>query len=225
MQIQKYIYIVCSFLVLSVGVAHAQLDPIATLIQENGAVPDEPFQMSAGDTYTGSAPLEFYFSANMPNEEGIQLRFEWNFSESADFSTIFLTRFDEETTYTFDKAGSFFVRLQVTNVDDETSDVSETFVIQVTESELRIPNAFSPNGDGINDIFQVTYKSLVKFDATVFNRWGQKLYHWNLANIDQGWDGTAHGKQVPAGVYYIVVKALGADGVVYNHRGDINILR
>ena len=113
----------------------------------------------------------------------------------------------------------------MTDLDTEITDISETFTIIVSESELKIPNAFSPNDDGINDIFQVTYKSLVKFEATVFNRWGQKLYHWNLANIDEGWDGTAHGKQVPAGVYYIVVKALGADGVVYNHRGDINILR
>ena len=153
------------------------------------------------------------------------MRFEWNFSEDANFTTIFLTRFDEETVYTFDKSGRFYVRLLMTNMETDNTDVSESFVIQIAESELKIPNAFSPNGDGINDVFKVTYKSLVKFEATVFNRWGQKMYHWGLVNIDDGWDGTAHGKQVPEGVYFIVVKAVGADGVVYNHRGDINILR
>ena len=211
-------------LLLSCASGWAQLNPVATLLQENGAIPEDSYQMYGGDSYTGSAPLEFYFAANM-EEVNPSLRFEWNFSDDADFSTIFLTRFDENTTYTFDNAGTSYVRLQVTDLDTEITDISETFTIIVSESELKIPNAFSPNDDGINDIFQVTYKSLVKFEATVFNRWGQKLYHWNLANIDEGWDGTAHGKQVPAGVYYIVVKALGADGVVYNHRGDINILR
>ena len=225
MLIEKTIYMLGVFMTLSIGVVRAQLDPTATLILENGMAPEEPFEMSAGDTYTGSAPLEFLFSANMTNEDDSSLRFEWNFSDRADFATSFLTRFDEETSYTFDKAGSYYIRLQVTYMDNETSDVSETFVVQVTESELKVPNAFSPNDDGINDVFHVAYKSLVKFEATVFNRWGRKLYHWNLANIDQGWDGTAHGKQVPDGVYYIVVKAVGADGVVYNHKGDINILR
>ena len=77
----------------------------------------------------------------------------------------------------------------------------------------------------INDIFKVKYKSLVSFDAVVFNRWGQKLYQWGLTDIDKGWDGTSRGHQVPVGVYFIVIEARGADGVVYKHKGDINILR
>ena len=201
-----------------------QLDPTATLIQENGVVPDVAVQLHAGDDYTGSAPLEFLFAANM-EETSSSLRFEWNFSENASFETIYLTRFDEETLYTFERSGKFYVRLQVTDIDTGNTDISESFMIQIAESDLKIPNAFSPNGDGINDIFKVSYQSLVKFEATVFNRWGQKMYHWGMANIDEGWDGTAHGRQVPDGVYFIVIKAVGADGVVYNHKGDINILR
>lgn len=46
-----------------------------------------------------------------------------------------------------------------------------------------------------------------------------------LTDIDKGWDGTSRGHQVPVGVYFIVVEARGADGVVYKHKGDINILR
>ena len=204
--------------------AWAQMSPTATLIQENGAVPEDPYVMQAGDDYTGAAPLEFRFSANV-DQPSPSLRYEWNFSENPDFNVIYLTRFEEETLYTFTTSGRFYVRLQVTDTETDVTDVSDAFVIQIAESELKIPNAFSPNGDGINDVFNVTHKSLVKFEAHVFNRWGQNLYNWNLANIDEGWDGTAHGKQVPDGVYFIVVKAVGADGVVYNHKGDINILR
>ena len=88
-----------------------------------------------------------------------------------------------------------------------------------------MPNAFSPNGDGVNDVFRVKHKSLVRFNAYVFNRWGQELYRWGLQNIDAGWDGTARGKNVPEGVYFIVVEAEGADGVNYKIKSDINILR
>ena len=70
------------------------------------------------------------------------------------------------------------------------------FMIRITESELKVPNAFSPNGDGVNDVFRVKHKSLVRFNAYVFNRWGQELYRWGLQNIDAGWDGTAHGKRM-----------------------------
>ena len=182
MSVRFLSYIIFSALLFPFCGVWAQLDPIATLIQENGVVPEDPFVMQAGDEYTGSAPLEFRFSANI-DEPSATLRYEWNFSETSDFSSIYLTRFDEETVYTFTTSGRYYVRLQVTDIETEVTDVSDAFVIQIAESELKIPNAFSPNGDGINDVFQVTYKSLAKFEATIFNRWGQKLYHWNMANI------------------------------------------
>ena len=47
----------------------------------------------------------------------------------------------------------------------------------------------------------------------------------DLSNVDEGWDGTYHGKQVKDGVYFIMVKAVGSDGVEYTKRKDINILR
>lgn len=90
-----------------------------------------------------------------------------------------------------------------------------------------MPNAFSPNGDGINDIYQAkqNYKSIIEFHAYIFNRWGQKLYEWDSPAKGQGWDGTYRGKPVKDGVYYVLVKAKGADGTVFNIRKDVNILR
>ncbi len=90
---------------------------------------------------------------------------------------------------------------------------------------MELPNAFTPNGDGINDIFKVKegYKSIVSFEAKVFNRWGKKLYEWN--DIEGGWDGRSGGKNVPDGAYYLIVKARGADGKNYDVKKVINILR
>ena len=52
---------------------------------------------------------------------------------------------------------------------------------ETTESRLEMPNAFSPNGDGINDIYQAksNYENIVSFRATIFNRKGQRLYEWS----------------------------------------------
>ena len=88
-----------------------------------------------------------------------------------------------------------------------------------------MPNAFSPNGDGINDVYKAKsgYQSLVEFHAYIFNRWGQKLYEWT--NPADGWDGTYNGKDVKEGVYYVLVKAKGADGRKYNIKRDVNLLR
>ncbi len=93
-----------------------------------------------------------------------------------------------------------------------------------SESKLIMPNAFSPNNDSHNDIYQPKeYKNLVEFHAYIFNRWGQKLYEWS--DPSTGWDGTYKGHAVKEGVYYVLVKARGADDVVYNIRKDVNLLR
>lgn len=221
----RLFFTVLLFWALAAGTAaQTVLQPVAVLLRENGKEPESPVELAPGEEYAGAAPLEFEFSAGV--EEAGQLRFEWEFAEDAEFGSVFMTRFDEVTTYAFDRSGKFYVRLLATDVETGTDlEPSAPFAIQIAESELKIPNAFSPNGDGINDVFQVKYKSLVEFRAVVFNIWGQKLYQWGLEDIDRGWDGSAGGRQVPEGVYYIVVEALGADGVTYRHKGDINILR
>ncbi|WP_455586378.1 gliding motility-associated C-terminal domain-containing protein [Bacteroides sp.] len=224
----SYIILLCLAFPFSEGWAQMKLNPVAVLLQVNGDEPPEPKTLEAGEeVYVGAAPLEFRFMANIESPSPT-LRYEWNFAYNEEFTEYYLPpRFEEETTCTFTTSGIFYVRLQVsdTETEDGPVSVSDVFTIQVPESELKIPNAFSPNGDGINDIFKVSYKSLVSFNAVVFNRWGQKLYQWGFSEIDKGWDGTSGGHQVPAGVYFIVIEARGSDGVVYKHKGDINILR
>ena len=97
--------------------------------------------------------------------------------------------------------------------------------VTISESKLEMPNAFSPNGDGINDIYKAKdgYQSLTEFHAYIFNRWGQKLYEWTTPA--DGWDGKYKGKDVAQGVYYVLVKAKGADGKTYNIKRDVNLLR
>lgn len=111
---------------------------------------------------------------------------------------------------------------QAQEVADNDSVASDSTV--VLTSQLIMPNAFSPNNDLINDIYKVKeYQNIVEFRATIFNRWGQKLYEWT--NIEGGWDGKYRGQDVKQGTYFVQVKARGADGQTYNIRKDVNLLR
>ena len=94
-----------------------------------------------------------------------------------------------------------------------------------SSTNLPTSNAFSPKGDGINDVYKAKtgFKSIVDFHAIIFNRWGQKLFEWRDPN--EGWDGTFNGKPVAQGVYFVNVKATGADGRKFHIKKDVNLLR
>ena len=190
--------------------------------------------LSEGDTFTGEAPLKARFLANAKEYDDYICACEWSFTRDNEH-TPFLKRFDKDIDYDFNEAGAFIVNLKVTyahisgntlkNLDFEY----EPFQISISESSLKVPNAFSPNGDGINDYFNVfEVKSIISFSAAIYNRWGQQLYKWGIDKMECescGWDGTYNGSPVKEGVYFVVVQALGADGIKYDIRSAVNLLR
>ncbi len=191
-----------------------------SIVAEDGTETEET-------AYDGSAPMEAIFRAN-PQEVGVYTPYyEWRFLRQGE-AEPFLIRYEEETRYTFAQSGAFNVELYISFVNGtDTLEyvIDEPFNITISESKLELPNAFTPNGDGVNDVFRVKegYQSIVSFEAAVFNRWGKKLYEWR--ELDGGWDGKSGGSDVPDGAYYLVVKARGADGHNYNIKKVINILR
>ena len=169
------------------------------------------------------APLEVTFKAN-PDEDNPSVGYEWRFRRSEE-QQPFMTRHEETTVFTFSESGQTIVELYITE-NGETDDVPvATITVSISNSFLEMPNAFSPNGDGINDIYKAKegYQSIVEFHAYIFNRWGQKLYDWD--DPAGGWDGKYKGKDVAQGVYYCLVKAKGADGRNYSIKKDVNLLR
>ena len=109
--------------------------------------------------------------------------------------------------------------------------VFDTIFIKVNPADqVFIPNAFSPNADGLNDVFfpyaNVAVASIDKF--SVYNRWGQLLYDArNLALTDEhlGWDGTHKGVEAAAGVYVYFIEFSLQSGRKVKYFGDINLLR
>jgi gliding motility-associated-like protein len=178
-------------------------------------------------TFDGSAPMKALFQAHPEYVGDYTPFYEWRFSRQTE-TKPFLVRYEEETEYTFLESGAFVVELYISFVQGSDTiefSMEEPFMVNISESKLEIPNAFTPNGDGVNDVFKVKegYQSIVTFEAAVFNRWGKKLYEWK--DLDGGWDGKSGGSDVPDGAYYLVVKAQGADGRNYNKKKVINLLR
>lgn len=185
--------------------------------------------------YSGSAPLQVHFAPNVENPEGYEAYYEWRFyKEGTSIEEPYLVRHEEETDFTFNEAGGHCIALiayfmngndTIVKYDTDYWMDATPIRISISTSKLDFPNAFSPNGDGMNDIYRAKtdYQSIVEFKAVIYNRWGQKLYEWN--NPAGGWDGTYNGNPVKQGVYYVQVTAKGADGRRFNIKKDVNLLR
>lgn len=168
----------------------------------------------------GSAPCEITFKAAV-TDAAIYRR--WEVSTYPEFDDVELTYDQLEFTTTFSDAGTRYVRFVANNAAGTCEYAGETYTVNIGESRLLCPNAFSPGAsEGVNDEWKVSYRSIVDFDCQIFNRWGKRLA--TLSHPSQGWDGKVGGKVVPAGVYFYVIKARGADGKAYNLSGDINVI-
>jgi len=93
----------------------------------------------------------------------------------------------------------------------------------VYPNQLTVFNAFTPNRDGVNDIFKVHGQNIKTITGKIINRWGQELFKWS--NVNEGWDGKYKGKDVPPGVYFYVVSATFEDGKVEEKHGSVEVIR
>ena len=100
----------------------------------------------------------------------------------------------------------------------------DTIVVNViVPEELRVPNAFTPNADGVNDLFYLPnlhYYQLLSID--VFNRWGQRVYS---STGNQGWDGRYEGIEQAAGTYIYVIHLIEPGGKDVIRRGNVTLIR
>lgn len=185
-----------------------------------------------------SAPLIVTFKANALNAD----YYGWHIRRGAD---EILHRAVAQHEYTFTEPGNYVAIVGMGNEHGCTID-SVSFDIAVSESMLRVPNVFTPNGDGTHDEFRVVYRSIKEYQIHIYNRWGHLVYKSN--DPAKGWDGTINGRPAAEGAYYYVIRAMGTDAdlnakymmkPVYNKRlkkqelplgvyqlsGDINLLR
>jgi gliding motility-associated-like protein len=195
-------------------------DFIATTMQEK--VPHE-IHTQSDDPLTitvGSAPIEIRFQ---DASKGNVSQWEWR------FGTVGLSA-ERNPFYVFTAQGTHEVNLRVINRISGCEDTGDTpLIVNVTNSELRAPNTFTPNGDGVNDEFRVVFSSLRKFHMTIYNQWGRIVY--DSTNPSEGWDGSVNGSPAAPGVYFYYIEAEGyprpnnQPSEKYKLKGPVHLVR
>jgi gliding motility-associated-like protein len=86
-----------------------------------------------------------------------------------------------------------------------------------------LPKAFSPNGDGVNDLLFVRGAGVESIDLKLYNRWGEIVFE--STDISIGWDGKYKGKEAPVEAYAFVLNVTFVDGTTFFKKGNVTLLR
>ncbi|TVR38739.1 MAG: gliding motility-associated C-terminal domain-containing protein [Cryomorphaceae bacterium] len=110
----------------------------------------------------------------------------------------------------------------VSSVDENGCTATDSLLVQVTGA-LYVPNAFSPNGDGVNDIFKAVGSEIEEFHMRIFNRWGELVFE--SFDINDGWDGSVNRHYVAPAVFVWEITAREHTGVRFEKRGHVTVVR
>ena len=128
------------------------------------------------------------------------------------------------------ESSTYYVLSQKDFKFDESYDTAFVYVSDCADP-LYIPNIFSPNEDGQNDVFWVRGEGIAEIkNFIVYNRWGEEVHNCKCNEIGHGsnccgWNGTYHGKEAPVGVYVYYVEALLLNGETVVKRGNVTLVR
>jgi gliding motility-associated-like protein len=96
-------------------------------------------------------------------------------------------------------------------------------IVIIKSANIFYPTAFTPNGDNLNDLFNVFGQYIVNFEMSIFNRWGELVF--NSTALEQGWDGTFRSNPMPEGTYTFVAEITDRAGRSFKKSGSVLLLR
>lgn len=130
----------------------------------------------------------------------------------------------QNAAHVYSKPGNYCVNLKVTTEHGCTDSTENCFEI-LPEYSLYIPNSFTPNGDGINDLFSIKGDEINTYELRIYDRWGNLIFKSN--DLNTMWDGKKMGGSeiVQQDVYVYVINVAGNDYNKYYYTGHINLLR
>ncbi len=142
----------------------------------------------------------------------------WDFGDSTYSEEI-------EPVHQYYTEGTYDIKLIVTSdkycVDSMTL-ASEVYVLPY--GRVIFPNAFTPNGDGKNDLFlPADYGAIKNYEFYIYNRWGEQVFE--SFDPDEGWDGKFKGELVPQDVYVWMIKGVYKNGTPFSDAGNVTLLR
>jgi len=141
--------------------------------------------------------------------------YSWNFGDGA-MSTV------EEPNHFYSSEGTY----TVTMIANNQYGCADTVVMEVTihpEHTLYVPNAFTPNSDGYNDLFMAKGTHILEYEMMIFDRWGELVY--TSQNLNNGWDGTYKGDPAKEDVYVYKIKYKTNESEVLTKEGHLSLLK
>jgi len=205
------------------------------IIDANGCVypfsyiltsPDEMFNASVTTAnYAGPShpPVIVSFVDSTTNNVGtpILVNHNWYWYETGAAEPFTNSGF-MTFSHAFNKVGLNEVYVLVQNANTGCIDTIE-FTIEVQGIDFT-SNVFSPNNDGVNDVFVFDEYGIDIVSVEIYNRWGSLVMNWT--ELSQGWDGKgSDGQDLPEAVYFYVLTAEGEDGSYYEKKGSVTIMR
>jgi len=154
--------------------------------------------------------------------------FFWNFGDPAsgvnDTITITGTNPSAFPIHSFSSPGIYEVCVSFQEPGAAVSTVCRSVSIGQCNCNVYIPNAFSPNGDDINDVFgPVAFCNLEQMELSVYNRWGELVYQ--TSNPSEKWDGRYNGDNCPVDVYVYVINYKKPNESAKTVHGDVTLVR
>ncbi|HTB05992.1 MAG TPA: PKD domain-containing protein, partial [Bacteroidia bacterium] len=181
------------------------------------SVYDRPHPMF---TYTPLSPniLQPFvqFTDNTVDLYGIQSWF-WTFGDVSDSTSSM-----QNPSHTYGDTGTFCPTLVVTNIHQCINSIEECVTVEPVFT-LYIPNAFTPNGNGVNEFFGPQGEYVRSMDMYIFNRWGDMIFH--TSDMTKPWDGTVMGRRADEDTYVYLVNATDTHGKVHNYLGSVTLLK
>ena len=177
------------------------------------------------DKISGFAPLTVNFTNNSTSSSTISstipINSVWNFGNGTSSITP-ASSITPSSIYT--QPGTYTVT--IFNNKGSCQDVYKKIIVVDIPSKLEVPNVFTPNGDGSNDIFFLKASNLTEITALIYDRWGNKIYELTSNTGNIAWDGKNQvGKDVAEGTYFYIITAKGKDGLDYNTKGNLSLYR
>ncbi len=165
------------------------------------------------DTILLLEPAEFT-STSVSDSGNPIVSYTWSINEIPSY-------FSSTFTHTFQQADSFLITL-VIDTEEGCRDTVRKRIKVHNVRKLFVPSAFTPNGDGLNDVFSIYGVGLERWDMFIYNRWGELV--WNGTN--EFWNGESRtGKPVQEDAYVFVIKAVFKDKTQVVRSGTVQVLR
>lgn len=144
----------------------------------------------------------------------------WNFGDSTSINNI---SNDFNTNHLYTQPGDYTITLVVTNFYG-CSDTTYQKINVRPDVAIYIPNAFTPDDDGLNDVFkpQGVGIQIKNYKMEIYNRWGEKIFV--SEDFNEGWDGTFKGKPAEVGVYAYYIVLYDIKGYKHFYKGHVSLL-